>query len=70
MKYFKNIENNYITAIGTGYGDVVITKEEYENILYIVRNRPIPEAGFNYKLRTDLTWDLVEEPIVIEDEEV
>lgn len=63
MKWFKNIKDDYITVIGTGIGDVEITQEEYENILSVVRNRPIPEAGFDYKLRTDLTWELVEAPV-------
>ena len=63
MKWFKNIKDDYITVIGTGIGDVEITQEEYENILSVVRNRPTPEAGFDYKLRTDLTWELVEAPV-------
>lgn len=63
MKWFKNIKDDYITVIGTGIGDVEITQEEYENILSVVRNRPTPESGFDYKLRTDLTWELVEAPV-------
>lgn len=68
-KYYKNIEGDYITAIGTGIGDVEITKEEYEAILEIIRSRPIPEAGYDYKLKTDLTWELVEAPVPEEDPE-
>ena len=67
-KYYKNIEGEYITAIGTGIGDVEITQEEYENILSIIRDRPTPEAGYTYKLRTDLTWELVEVPESVDDE--
>lgn len=66
--YYKNIEGDYIIAIGTGLGDVEITQEEYETILAIVRNRPTPEAGYDYRLRTDLTWELVESPVVEEEE--
>lgn len=68
-KYYKNIEGDYITAIGTGIGDVEITKEEYEAILEIIRSRPIQEVGYDYKLKTDLTWELVEAPAPEEDPE-
>lgn len=66
-KYYKNIEGDHITAIGTGIGDVEITKEEYEAILEIIHSRPIPEDGYDYKLKTDLTWELVEAPAPEED---
>lgn len=68
MKWFKNIKDDYITVIGTGIGDVEITQEEYESILAIVRDRPIPEAGYDYRLKTDLTWELVEAPEPVDDE--
>lgn len=69
MKYFKNIEGDYITSVSTGNaGHMELTQAEYENILSIIRNRPTAEDGYTYKLRTDLTWDLAEEPIP-EDEE-
>lgn len=61
-KYYKNIDGGYIAAIGTGAGDVEITKEEYESILSVIRSRPIPEPGYDYRLREDLTWELVEVP--------
>lgn len=69
MKYYKNIESGYVTAIGTGVGDVDITQEEYENILSVIRNRPAPEVGYDYRLRTDLTWELVEAPVMEDDAE-
>ena len=62
MKYYKNIEGGFISAICTGHGGEEITQEEYENIFSVIRNRPAPEAGFDYRLRTDLTWELVEVP--------
>ena len=68
--YYKIIEGEYITAIGTGIGDVEIAQEEYENILSIIRDRPTPEAGYTYKLRTDLTWELVEAPVEPVDDEI
>ena len=69
-KYYKNIDGDHITAIGTGIGDVEITKEEYEAILEIIRSRPAPEPGNMYLLRTDLTWELTEEPEVDDDREL
>ena len=69
MKYYKNIDGDYITAIGTGIGDEEITQEEYENILSVIRSRPMPKTGYDYKLKADLTWELVEAPIVEDDAE-
>lgn len=69
-KYYKNINDGYIIGIGIGLGDEQITEEEYENILSIIRNRPEPEAGYSYKLRVDLTWNLVEVPVEPVDDEI
>lgn len=62
--YYKNIEGDHISAIGTGIGDVEITQEEYDNILSVIRAKPTAEPGFGYKLRTDLTWETCEVPII------
>lgn len=68
-KYFKNIEGEYIVSISTGTGAEEITQEEYENILSVIRNdRPTPEDGYDYRLRTDLTWELIEVEVISEDE--
>ena len=56
MRYFKNVINGYFLSIGTGVGCEEITKEEYENIREIIKNRPIAE-GKGYKLKEDLTWE-------------
>lgn len=61
-KYFKIIEDGYITLVGTGGGDGEITREEYETILSVIHNRPTAQPGYTYKLRTDLTWELCEAP--------
>lgn len=68
-KYFKQIVDGYLIAISTGSGETEITKEEYESILAVIQSRPIPEAGFDYRLREDLTWEQVEAP-AIEDEDI
>lgn len=69
MRYYKIINGDYLVSIGTGTGGEEITQEEYESILSIIHNRPTPEAGYDYKLKTDLTWELVEAPAPEEDPE-
>lgn len=66
-KYFINFDGDYIFSIGEGVGDMEITKEEYENIVTIVKNRPIEENKC-YKLKKDLTWDALEVEVIPEDE--
>lgn len=64
MRYYKQISDNYILAIGTGYGGEEITESEYDTIMSLIKNRPHAD-GKGYKLRTDLTWeeyDLPPEP--------
>lgn len=68
MRYYKNIENGYLIAIGTGAGCIEITKEEYESILSHINNKPEAEEGYDYKLKEDLTWELYELPIVPKEE--
>lgn len=68
-QYFKLIEDGYIVLVGTGVGDNEISREEYENILSTINNRPTAEPGYTYKLRTDLTWELCEVPVVEVDAE-
>ena len=68
MKYYKLIEDGYLTAIGTGNGGIEITDEEYNSLLEHIRNRPEAEEGYGYRLKEDLTWELYELPIVPEEE--
>lgn len=62
MRYYKLIENGYIVGIGKGAGGVEISKEEYDEILAVIRTKPAAESGHDYWLREDLTWELVEVP--------
>jgi hypothetical protein len=62
--------NGYIISIGKGNGDEVITQEEYETILAVIENRPVADFGYVYKLRTDLTWEKMEVPVVEFEEEI
>lgn len=72
MKHYKQITDNYITAIGTGYGGEEITEAEYNNIMSIIQNRPTAD-GKGYRLKTDLTWeeyDLPPAPELSDDDEI
>ena len=60
--YYKTIEGGFITSIGTCAGQTEITQEEYDSILAVIQSRPIPDAGFDYRLREDMTWEQVERP--------
>lgn len=62
MKYFRNIQDNYIAALSTGSGGEEITQEEYEHVLSLARSCPKADTGYQYRLKTDLTWELVEMP--------
>lgn len=50
-----------------------ITESEYNAILDIIRNKPTAREGYNYRLKTDLTWEEYElppiEPEPLTDEE-
>lgn len=57
MRFYKNIENNYITAIGTGGGGVEITESEYNTIMSVIQSKPPRTGNTDYHLKTDLMWE-------------
>ena len=65
MQYNKQTSNNYILAIGTGYGGTEITEDEYNKIMAIIQNHPTAE-GKGYRLKADLTWEEYDLPPVPE----
>ena len=67
-KYFKIVEDGYIELVGIGDSDVEIPAEEYETILAVISAKPAPLPGYDYRLRTDLTWELCELPPVSEED--
>lgn len=69
MRYYKQISDNYIIAIGTGYGSEEITEAEYNELMAIIQNAPHTD-GKGYKLRTDLTWEEYDlPPVVVSDDD-
>ena len=57
MRYHKNVDSGYIISVGTGNGGTEITEQEYAEILETIRNKPTPRDGYDYRLKTDLTWE-------------
>lgn len=57
MRNYKTIESGYIVSIGTGSGGAEITEQEYAKILAAIRNKPTTPEGYDYRLKTDLTWE-------------
>ena len=73
MRYYKTIDNGYILSVGTGNSGVEITESEYSEILSVIRSKPTAREGFDYRLKTDMTWEEYElppiEPEPLTDEE-
>ena len=70
MRYYKTIENGYITAIGTGGGGTEITEQEYNQILAAIQQKPPRTATTDFRLKTDLTWEEYERIDPVEPEEL
>lgn len=60
MRYYKIIEDGYITAIGTGGGGTEITEVEYTTIMSAIQSKPPRTETTDYHLKTDLTWESYE----------
>lgn len=67
-RYYKMYDDDqaYLTAIGTGYGGTEITEEEYNSLLALIRNRPTPPKGKDYRLTAALEWEEYDLPPVPE----
>lgn len=62
MRYYKLIEEGYITAIGVGGGGVEITEAEHDEIMEVVQNKPPRTEDKDYRLKPDLTWEEYDRP--------
>jgi hypothetical protein len=68
MKYYKQANDEYIIAVGTNIGGEEITKTEYSELLSVIKNKPM-QAGYGYRLKTDLTWERYK-LLAVEEEEL
>lgn len=59
-------ENGYIVAFGKAENETA--NEEYKRLQEIMKSKPVPIDGYDYRLKTDLTWELFKLPEVIEAE--
>lgn len=57
MRYYKQIVDGYISAIGTGLGGVEISENEYMGIMSAIKEKPQRTSTTDYLLRTDLTFE-------------
>lgn len=62
MRYYKVETDGLIQVVGIGQGGKEITKIEYDRIIALVGNCSDAPKGFSYRLKDDLTWELVELP--------
>lgn len=67
--YQKNSADGYIVSIVEGASSGNISDAEYNDLLEIIRDKPAPPDGCDYRLREDLTWELCELPAPGEDED-
>lgn len=70
MRYYKLIENGYITAIGTGGGGTEIMEQEYNEIMTAIQQKPPRTGTTDYHLKEDLTWEEYERIDPVEPEEL
>ena len=69
MRYYKQLTDNYIIAIGTGAGGTEVTEAEYNEIMAVIQSCPQAE-GKGYKLKADLTWEEYDlPPVVVSDDD-
>ena len=69
MRYYKQLSDNYILAIGTGYGGEEISEQDYNEIMSVIQSCP-NENGKGYRLCTDLTWEEYDlPPVVLSDDD-
>ncbi len=60
--YQLNVENGYIVSIVKNASGGNITQAEYNEIEAVIKGRPVPPLGHDYRLKKDLTWELYKLP--------
>ena len=67
MRYYKILKDGYILSIGKGSGGEDLTESEYTQILDSIRNKPTAPDGYEYLLKSDLTWECLKLTATTED---
>lgn len=67
MRYYKILQDDYILSVGKGAGGEDLTESEYTQILDSIRNKPTAPDGYVYRLKSDLTWERLEQQVTPED---
>lgn len=62
MKYYKNIDEDYLQSVSIGTGQIEVTQEEFENLLSVIRAKPMDIGRKIWRLSVNLTWELHELP--------
>lgn len=73
MRYYKNIDGDYLQSVSIGTGQLEITQEEFENLLSIIRAKPTDVGRKIWRLSINLTWeayDLPPEPEPSDEDEI
>lgn len=70
MRYYKTINDNYLSMVGIGNGGEEITESEYTELMNLISNRPTAPKGFGCRLTTGLVWELYELPVAEPDPEL
>lgn len=63
MAFYQIKKNGYILGVAQSSGDGNISEEEYNALTEIIRNRPIAQDGYEYRLLDSLEWELHKLPI-------
>ena len=56
MRYYKDVRDGYIAAIGTGGGGTEITESDYQTIMAAIQSKPARTDTTDYHLTESLEW--------------
>ena len=69
MGFYKILKGGYILGVAKSNGNGNITEAEYNSISAAIRSQPVAPDGYQYRLTTELEWELSEIPVVNPTEE-
>ena len=59
MSYYKVVKDGYVVGVGidTKDHDFIITKQEYDTLVNMAKQRPLAPDGYEYRLTESLEWE-------------